>query len=176
MRQFLQTQASRDFSYPMVGATLATPPSEYQVDHTRVRLGHGEESLAQGRIALQKWTQFQLGWVTTFPPALPIQAGEMVAIVARAGGFWWLNACRIVCTIEEPKQFGFAYGTLPAHAESGEERFLIEMDDAGDVWYDILAFSRPNRVSAKLAYPYMRHLQKRFARESAAAMRQAIRP
>src|SRR5262245_46391050 len=39
---------------------------------------------------------------------------------------------------------GFASGTLPAHAESGEERFIVEWDRAdGGVWYDILAFSRP---------------------------------
>ncbi|UUO06149.1 DUF1990 domain-containing protein [Blastopirellula sp. J2-11] len=175
VRQFLQSQASSDFSYQAVGATLTTPPLGYQVDHTRVRLGHGEATLAQGRDALLHWRQFQLGWVTTSPPALPIEIGELVAIIARAGGFWWLNACRIVQTIEEPTRFGFAYGTLPAHAESGEERFLIEMDDAGDVWYDILAFSRPNRMSAKLAYPYMRYLQKRFARDSSAAMRNVAR-
>ena len=48
------------------------------------------------------------------------------------------------------KKFGFAYGTLPDHAGSGEERFLVEMDDEEIVWYDILAFSRPNRVLARI--------------------------
>ena len=51
----------------------------------------------------------------------------MVAILARSIGLWWLNACRIVAVVDEDgpvKRFGFAYGTLPDHAGSGEERFL----------------------------------------------------
>jgi uncharacterized protein (UPF0548 family) len=71
-------------------------------------------------------------------------------------------------------KFGFAYGTLPAHAERGEERFLIETDDAGRVWYDILAFSRPRHILARLGYPYVRRVQKRFARDSAAAVQRHV--
>jgi len=74
------------------------------------------------------------------------------------------------------RRYGFAHGTLPAHAESGEERFLVEWDRADDaVWYDVLAFSRPNLVLARLGYPLTRRTQKRFARESAAAMSKAVR-
>jgi uncharacterized protein (UPF0548 family) len=47
-----------------------------------------------------------------------------------------------------------------------------EADDA--VWYDILAFSRPQQFLARLGYPLARRLQKRFARDSAAAMRRAV--
>ena len=68
---------------------------------------------------------------------------------------------------------GVAYGTLPGHLETGEERFLIEMDERGVVWYDILAFSRPRRFLVRLGYPYVRRLQKRFGRHSAAAMQKA---
>jgi uncharacterized protein (UPF0548 family) len=71
-----------------------------------------------------------------------------VAVIARALGLWWLNACRIVYIVDESeplRRFGFAYGTLPGHVGTGEERFLVEWDPAGDgVWYDILAFSRLN--------------------------------
>jgi len=38
------------------------------------------------------------------------------------------------------------------------------------VWYDILAFSRPNQVLTRLGYPLVRRIQKRFAKDSAAAM------
>ena len=72
-------------------------------------------------------------------------------------------------------RYGFAYGTLPGHAESGEERFAVEWDQAdGGVWYDILAFSRPNHLLARLGYPLTRRTQKRFARVSAAAMQKAV--
>jgi uncharacterized protein (UPF0548 family) len=89
-----------------------------------------------------------------------------------------VNACRVVYVVDEGgpvQRFGFAYGTLPDHAESGEERFTVEWHEADDaVWYDILAFSRPQQLLARLGYPFARRLQKRFARGSAAAMRRAV--
>ncbi len=52
------------------------------------------------------------------------------------------------------RRFGFAYGTLPDHAGSGEELFLIEWDRGeGSVWYDVLAFSRPGHILDRLGYP-----------------------
>lgn len=98
--------------------------------------------------------------------------------MGRAVGVWWLNACRVVSVVDEAgplSKFGFAYGTLPGHVESGEERFLIEWDRSDDgVWYDIVAFSRPNPFSARLGYPVVRRLQKRFGRDSAASMLRAV--
>jgi uncharacterized protein (UPF0548 family) len=102
----------------------------------------------------------------------------VIVLVARSLGCWWLNACRIVYSIDqglERKRFGFAYGTLPAHAGSGEERFMVEMDDKGIVWYDILAFSRPQGPLSHIGYPYLRNVQQRFARDSAAAMQTAVK-
>ena len=99
-------------------------------------------------------------------------------MIARLLGLWWLNACRIVYVVDERvpvRRFGFANGTLPAHSETGEERFLIEWDAAsGAVCYDILAFSRPHEFLARLGYPYTRRVQKRLAQESAAAMVRAV--
>ena len=55
------------------------------------------------------------------------------------------------------------------------ERFLIEWTRADDtVWYDILAFSRPQKLLMRIGYPYMRRTQKRFGRESAASMKRAV--
>src|SRR5260370_38795913 len=98
--------------------------------------------------------------------------------MARLFGLWWLNACRIVYVVDEEgpvRRFGFAYGTLPEHAESGEERFTVEGHEADDaVWYDILAFSRPQQLLARLGYPFARRPPKPFARDSAAALRRAV--
>ena len=100
-------------------------------------------------------------------------------MIAHEIGLWWLNACRIVYVVDEPgpiRRFGFAYGTLPDHAESGEERFLVEWDRTSeDVWYDILALSRPHQFMARLGYLYTRRVQKRFRTESAVAMLTAVR-
>ena len=150
----------------------------YVVDHTRIKLGQGEEVFTKAKAALGRWEQFRLGWVEVWSPETPIQTGEVVAVIARNLGLWWLNGCRIVYVLDEPgsvSRYGFAYGTLPDHAGTGEERFLVEWDRAsGVVWYDILAFSRPQWLLTRLGYPYMRWLQKRFGKESAAAMVRAV--
>jgi uncharacterized protein (UPF0548 family) len=174
LRQFLAAQSKFDLTYSAVGATAAVPPPGYVVDHTRIKLGNGEKVFAAARAALERWEHFRLGWVEAWPPDIPIQVGQVVAVIARLFGLWWINACRIVYVVDEEgpvQRYGFAYGTLPEHAESGEERFTVEWhkdDDA--VWYDILAFSRPQQLLVRLAYPLTRRLQRRFARDSASAM------
>ncbi len=177
--RFLADQQRHDFTYATVGATTTTPPAGYVVDHTRIKLGEGEAVFHAATTALRRWKQFHLGWLEAWPQKAPIRTGEVVAIVARCIGVWWLNACRIVYVVDEPgaiTRFGFAYGTLPGHAGSGEERFLIEWDRADNsVWYGILAFSRPRHFLARLGYPWMRHVQKQFGRKSAAAMQRAVR-
>jgi uncharacterized protein (UPF0548 family) len=178
IRRFLARQAGRDLTYPAVGATGEAPPAGYVVDHTRVKLGEGEAAFEAAKEALRTWGQFRLGWVEVWPPDAPVRAGEVVAVVAHAVGLWWLNACRVVYVVDEDgpvPRFGFAYGTLPGHAGTGEERFLVEWDQADDtVWYDVLAFSRPNLLLTRLGYPRVRRAQKRFGRESAAAMRRLV--
>ena len=68
-------------------------------------------------------------------------------------------------------RFGFAYGTLPGHIESGRELFLVEWNRADDsVWYSIDVFSRPAFWLIWLGYPYARWQQARFRRLSAAAL------
>ncbi len=98
----------------------------------------------------------------------------MIAILTNHFGFWSLNACRFVSLIDEErpvKKFGFAYGTLSSHVERGEERFTIEWHATDDtVWYDILAFSRPNQFLVRLGFPLARRLQKRFAKDSLSVM------
>jgi uncharacterized protein (UPF0548 family) len=174
VRGFLADQARRPFSYEAVGGTRAGPPRGWVVDRNRVRLGAGAEVFARAVAALRRWAMFDLGWVAATASGAAIEPGAPVAVLVRFGA-WWLNAARIVYTIDEPRRFGFAYGTLPDHAERGEERFLVEMDETtGEVSYEILAFSRP-RLLARLGYPLARRLQRRFAKDSMAAMAAAVR-
>jgi uncharacterized protein (UPF0548 family) len=175
VRLFVERQAKMDFSYSAVGATANAPPAGYVLDHTRIKLGEGEATFVAAKAALKRWEQFQLGWVECPSPETPIEPGAAVAVLARSGVFWWANACRIVYVVDETDKFGFAYGTLPDHAASGEERFLVEWDrNSGEVCYDILSFSRPRHILARLGYPWVRRVQKRFRRDSAATMLKAV--
>ena len=179
IRHFRQAQAVLDFTYSAFGATATVPPAGYVVDHTRIKLGAGSEVFEKAKAALCRWEHFNLGWVEAIPNNTPIEVGQVIAVLARVFGVWWLNACRIVYVVDDKgatTRFGFAYGTLPGHAESGEERFVIEWDRADDsVWYVILAFSKPNYFVTRLGYPLVRCFQKQFARNSAAAMVKTVR-
>lgn len=172
--QFVSSQRELPFSYAEVGATGRELPAGYIVDHNRIKLGTGKEVYDRAVAALQNWKQFDLGWVRMVPPETPIEVGAVVAILTNHFGFWSLNACRVVYLIDEAepvKEFGFAYGTLSSHVERGEERFTIKWHATDDtVWYDILAFSRPNQLLVRLGFPLARRLQKRFARDSLSVM------
>ena len=178
IRRFIAEQAKLDFSYSAVGATAATPPAGFVVDRTRIKLGEGEAVYESASAALRRWDHFRLGWVDVWSPETPLEAGEVVAVMGRALGLWWLNCCRIVYVVNETgpiRKFGFAYGTLPGHVESGEERFVIEWNQGDNsVWYDILAFSRPSQVLIRLGSPIVRRMQKRFGRDSAAAVFRSV--
>jgi uncharacterized protein (UPF0548 family) len=179
MRRFLAAQSKLDFSYSAIGATANTPPSGYVVDHTRTQLGEGAQVFEAAKAALKRWEHFQFSWLEAGPVSTPIEVDAVVTVMAHQFGFWWLNAARIIAVIDEEgpiRRFGFAYGTLPDHAESGEERFCIEWHESDNsVWYDILAFSRPRHFLARLGYPVVRRIQKRFGKASSAAMKQAVR-
>lgn len=127
IRAFLRQQAAASFSYPEVGHTRYTPPAGYVVDHNRICLGKGEACFNAACDAIRAWRMFSLSWVTLCWPSAPIAPGTDVAVLARWGPLWWLNACRIVYVIDEQmtqRRFGFAYGTLPAHAERGGRAVL----------------------------------------------------
>jgi uncharacterized protein (UPF0548 family) len=179
IQQFVERQSKMDFSYTAVGATANVAPAGYVVDHTRIKLGESEATFVAAKAALLCWEHFQLGWVEGPLPETPIKQGAVLAILARVGGFWWANACRIVYVLDEPGptcKFGFAYGTLPGNAGSGEKRFLVEWDrKSGEVSYDILAIYRPQHVLARLRFPGLRRAKERFGQESAAAMLAGVR-
>jgi uncharacterized protein (UPF0548 family) len=176
IQEFLSRQQNQRFSYDEVGSTRERPPAGYTVDHNRVRLGYGRTTFDRASDSLRRWQMFKLGWVELFRPDTPIEIRATVAVLVHHFGFYSLNACRIVYVIRDERRFGFAYGTLKDHAEQGEERFSIEWSAEDDtVWYDILAFSRPRQWQARIARPAARLLQKRFARDSMAAMKAGSR-
>jgi uncharacterized protein (UPF0548 family) len=173
---FRAAQRALPFSYPCVGATRepGEPPAGYDHDHNRQRLGAGAAAFAAARDAIGAWRMFPPPLATIEPAGLPIAEGEVAGVVLRTFGVWFLAAARIVYVIDEPRRFGFAYGTLPGHPEAGEERFLVEWLADDTVWYDIDAISRPRYWAARLAYPLARRLQRRFVRLSKAAMAGAV--
>ena len=178
VEQFLADRANDSFSYPEVGATGATTPAGYNIDHNRIRIGTGEDTFESAKTAIRSWKMFDMEWVKLFYDSTPIEIERTVAILVKHVGFYSLNAARIVYVVDEiaeVQRFGFAYGTLIEHGEIGEARFSVELHNGtGEVWYDLYAFSRPGSLLAKIGYPLSRYLQKAFARDSKLAMFKAV--
>jgi uncharacterized protein (UPF0548 family) len=174
---FISNQKMEPFSYREVGYSRQGAPEGSTVDHNRVSLGQGADTYERAKNAVRAWKMFEMPWMDLCWPEVPIKTGATVAVLVSHLGFWSVNACRIAYVIEDRgtiEKYGFAYGTLKEHGEIGEERFTVEFNSAdGTVWYDLYAFSRAG-IAARLAYPFSRLLQKRFARESKEAMRRAV--
>jgi len=173
---FLNAARDLPLSYEPVGM-VRDVPVEGRFDEEVAVIGCGADDFDRARAALAAWKQFDIGWVEVFPKAAPISAGTVVAVLIRHFGFWSLNGCRVVYAAASSKSghhFGFAYGTLTNHAESGEELFEVFMDpDRGEVRYRIRAKSWPQAAIAHVGQPIVRALQARFRRHSVAAMKRA---
>ncbi|MCZ6782517.1 MAG: DUF1990 domain-containing protein [Proteobacteria bacterium] len=185
IRAYLQRQARERFSYAQVGATRkgadalrADLGGDFAVHRDRIRLGAGAELYRRARACITDWAMFRLPWVELCWPGAPLRVGTTVGVLARALGLWVLNPCRIVYLVDEegdPARFGFAYGTLPDHAARGEELFQVEWQRSDDtVWYERMAFSRPNGILPHLGTVYLRRAQRRFGTGSVAAVRRAV--
>jgi uncharacterized protein (UPF0548 family) len=177
IQSFLVQQSQYDWSYPEIGYSHHATPAGYDLDHHRTLLGRGQAVFDAACAAINHWQMFPQPWTRIVPADTPIQPGNDVAVLFQVFGVWWLNACRIVYVLDDtaPRQrVGFAYGTLPAHVECGEERFSVERDVEDHVWYDVRAFSRPRHWLTRLGYPLARRLQRRFVSASQAAMRHVV--
>ena len=174
MEAHRHSQRSLALSYPSAGVTRddGPAPTDYDHDRNREELGRGEGVFVAAREAIRQWRMFPAPLATIEPEGIPIVEGEIAGIVMRVFGLWFLSAARIVYVIDEPRRFGFAYGTLPGHVERGEERFLVEWMPDDTVVYTIVAFSRPRYWLARLAKPIARRLQRKFVRLSKRRMRE----
>jgi uncharacterized protein (UPF0548 family) len=173
LRKLFDELSTAEFTYGEVGATRRDLPKGFNVDRYSTKLGRGDIVFESAKRAIQRWIPFDMPWIRTFPQAEPKQ-GVMVAVVVRLVGLWWTNVSRVIYTIDEPDRFGFAYGTLRYHAETGEELFLVERSrESLEVSYRILAFSKPRHLLARLGYPFSRAAQRRFGAASLDAMRNA---
>lgn len=174
--RFLRESQDLRLSYGPVGIVRSRTAAR-NVDEVTVAIGRGQADFERARAALLAWKQFDIGWVETFPQRAPIAVGTNVAVLIRHLGFWSLNGCRVLYSVEgqdDVARFGFAYGTLTNHAESGEELFEVFIDPrTEDVVYRIRAASWPQATLARLGQPVVRSLQERFRDHSVAAMKRA---
>lgn len=149
--------AGLPFTYAEVGATAGPPPPGYHYLHDSAVIGHGRARFAEAAEKVMRWGM-QRG------AGLHVDATTEVAAVGSevVVGLGPVRApCRVVYVVDEPDRRGFAYGTLPGHAESGEELFAVRFDPSDDsVHAEVSAFSRPGTWWSRLAGPVTSVLQR----------------
>ncbi|HEX2771426.1 MAG TPA: DUF1990 domain-containing protein [Micromonosporaceae bacterium] len=163
-----------ELTYPEVGATRADelPAGYHQLRH-RIRL-RPQDFFAAGEAVLT-YRMHRAAGVDI--KASADRAAPGVLVVSRIGlGPMRLAApCEVVWAVDDERRAGFAYGTLPGHPEQGEEAFLVERGDDGQVWFTVRAFSRPARWYAHLAGPAAVAFQHAYARWLGLTLRRLVR-
>jgi uncharacterized protein (UPF0548 family) len=146
----LSNLAAQPLTYSEVGATAGPLPAGYH---------HLEKSavIGSGRKRFDDAAEKGMRWGMLRGAGLRVEATTEIAamgteVIVHLGPV--RAPCRVVYVVEEPDQRGFAYGTLPGHAESGEERFVVRYDPATDeVHADVVAFSRHATWWSRLGSP-----------------------
>ena len=148
--RFIGDSQGLPLSYSPVGI-VRTRTARHDLDEEVVAIGRGRPDFERARRALGAWKQFDIGWVELFPRDAPTATETVVAVLIRHFGFWSLNGCRVVYSVDHDRDIrsGFAYGTLTNHAEAGEELFEVFLDPQTDrVMYRIRAVSWPQVMLA----------------------------
>ncbi len=111
-------------TYPEVGATAGPPPPGYRHLGFVTQIGAGHQRFEEAADAVMHWGMQRGAGLRVQPSSDAVEVGAVVLVKM---GF--LKApCRVVYVIDQPDVRGFAYGTLPGHPESGEERFVVRHD------------------------------------------------
>jgi uncharacterized protein (UPF0548 family) len=175
VQEFLERQTRAGFSYQEVGATLdATRPAGYFLDSTRVTIGKGHEAFSRAREAFKSWTMHSSPMLQLKPDGVKLEVDSSVCIQVGWGGILLLNACQVVYVIDQPRSFGFGYGTLHDHPARGEERFLLEHQENDDVVLSLFAFSKPSSWLYWLGLPVTRLMQAAFTRTYILNMKRVV--
>jgi uncharacterized protein (UPF0548 family) len=177
LSQMLAEVKDEPFTYDEVGATDgAELPAGYHHVREQRTLGEGDAVFAAAAGGLRTWQLHRRQGFVVVPDEPPIEAGTAVLSAAPlpVPSVHVLFACRIVWMVDEPDRFGFAYGTLPLHPESGEEAFLVERGPGDEVRFRVVAASRPASPLARLGAPVARLVQRRVTRGYLEGLRRAV--
>jgi uncharacterized protein (UPF0548 family) len=164
----LEPLTAAPLTYAPVGATArAETPDGFRHLHrvARLRRSDFEEVAAE----LMTWQIHRRAGLTVLAGSGRVRPDGVVVLRLGVGRFAVRAPCRVVYVVEDPDRRGFAYGTLPGHPESGEERFVLSRASDGRVDFTITAFSRHATRLARLGGPVTPALQGLLTRRYLAA-------
>jgi uncharacterized protein (UPF0548 family) len=159
-------------TYDHVGSTLGDVVPPRVQDRRFERLVDG--TIAQARAALERWSPHDGIRARIVPEGAAPSVDLTVVVVAPFGPLEMAVPDRVVAVVDEADRVGFAYGTLPGHAETGEELFLAEAVAPGRLRLIVRVHARPATTLARLGTPVVVLFQRLAARRYLAAWAEAI--
>ena len=144
-----------DVTYPEVGATRDSRelPAGYRQARRTAPIGSGVSAFHRAAHGVMTWQMHRRCGMRVNATSYRAAPGVEVTTSLGLGPLRLSMPCKVVWTVEEPRRVGFGYGTLPGHPATGEEAFVVEIDDEGAVRFTVTAFSRPATWYAKLGGP-----------------------
>ncbi len=148
-------------TYPYVGMSLTGGAPGYRKEEHRAPLSI---DLATAAERLASFATHALPYLFVYPRDARVVLRRDVVVCAKVGPVWSINPCRIVHVESTPDRFAYAYGTLPGHAESGEESFAVARTPGGVIG-ETIAYARMAEWIAKLGAPIARRVQRTVKRD-----------
>jgi uncharacterized protein (UPF0548 family) len=143
-----------ELTYPEVGATRdGTLPEGYRHVKARARLGRGERVYAAAIHALGSFDMQRAAGLRVRTDAAMAAVGARVELGFGLGPARLWAPVRVVWVVNEPLRYGYGYGTLAGHPESGEEAFLVSLAPDETVTFEVISFSRPDTWYTRLGGP-----------------------
>jgi uncharacterized protein (UPF0548 family) len=155
----LAASAQVDPTYPEIGASTGPLPVGYRHVRRSRSIGTGAAAFDSAADQLLSWNVHRQAGLGVEAPAASAALGSTIVLRVEIGPLRIFAPCRVVAVIDEPRQRGFAYGTLPGHPETGEELFVVTRSADDQVHFHISAFSRPSTWWARIGGPVTRRVQ-----------------
>ena len=162
--------AADDLTYEPVGLSLGNAPRS-PLTRRAWSVELPAASFDRARKAIEGWEVHRGAGLEVLADG-PVATGTNVAMRAPLPIGQIDVTCRIVAVVDEPRRFGFAYGTLSVHPEQGEESFVITQHSSGTT-FEVVAVARAVHPIARVMPFLADTLQDRAVRRYLTAMESA---
>lgn len=159
----LSDLVGQPLTYSEIGATAAYLPAGYHHVRLSSRIGSGRDRFEQAAAMVMRYGMLRGAGLRVTATTEVAEVGTDV--LGQLGPF--AAPCRVVYVVEEANRRGFAYGSLPGHAVSGEEMFGVRYEPSDDsVHAEVVAFSKPatwwSQIGAPVASIIQRVITRRY--------------
>jgi len=159
----MSSSGESNFAFSGITRTRQSAPDGYRVAEHRTLLGTGPGTRDRAMAEIMQWgVKRRAGFRVTAGAVVP--GAEFVIS---------MGPIREPVRVSWVAENGFGYETLVGHPLSGEEAFVVELDDRHNVWFVNRSVSRPDGAWRRLA-PLLRIAQSFFVRRYGLVLKRAV--